>query len=85
MAEITIKVLGPGCKNCEKLLDLTRQAVSEMEAEIEVEYIKDMAEISKYVMMTPGLVINGKVAHQGKPLPDTNKIKMLIKKSLTAG
>mgnify|MGYP006298395413 CR=1 FL=1 len=41
---------------------------------------RDMAEIQKYIMMTPGLVINEKVAHQGKPLPNVEKIKALIKK-----
>lgn len=81
MSELKIKVLGPGCKNCEKLYDNTRSAISEMGIDAEVDYVKDMEEIKKYVMMTPGLLINEKVAHQGKPLPSPDKIKNLVKKA----
>lgn len=80
MAKINIKVLGPGCANCKKLLEAAETAAKESGADAEVEYITDMAEIARYVMMTPGLVINEKVAHQGKPLPNANKIKSLIQK-----
>jgi hypothetical protein len=31
--------------------------------------------MAKYVMTTPGLVINKKLKHEGKPLPRTEKIK----------
>jgi hypothetical protein len=31
--------------------------------------------MSKYIMMTPGLVINEKVKHSGKPLPKVEQIK----------
>jgi small redox-active disulfide protein 2 len=81
MAEIKIKVLGPGCAACEKLLDTATMAAKELGGEADVEYIKDMAEIARYVMLTPGLVINEKVVHQGKPLPGVNKIKSLVKKA----
>lgn len=50
-------------------------------AEADIEYITDMAEIRKFIMMTPGLIINGKIAHQGKPLPNVEKVKELIKKA----
>jgi small redox-active disulfide protein 2 len=80
MAKMNIKVLGPGCVNCKKLLETTRAAVKEAGVDAEVEYVTDMAAISKYVMMTPGLVINEKVAHQGKPLPNVDKVKAMLKK-----
>ena len=79
MGKMNIKVLGPGCMNCKKLLETTEAAVKELTVDAEVEYVTDMEEIQKYVMMTPGLVINEKLAHQGKPLPNLDKIKALIR------
>ena len=81
MAKMNIKVLGPGCVNCKKLLETTEAAVKEAGVEAEIEYVTDIAVIRKYVMMTPGLVINEKVAHQGKPLPNVGKVKALIQKA----
>ena len=77
-----IKILGPGCANCKKLVYDTRVAVSELGLEAEIEYITDLAEINKYVMLTPGLVIDGELAHQGTPQLDINKIKKIIQAKL---
>lgn len=82
MSRINIKVLGPGCANCKELLKRTEEAVKESGVDADIEYITDMASIQKYIMMTPGLVINEKVAHQGKPLPNVNKIGELLKKAV---
>ena len=81
MAEIKIKVLGPGCAACEKLLETATLAAKELGGEADIEYIKEIAEIAKYVMLTPGLVINEKVVHQGKPLPGVAKVVSLIRKA----
>jgi small redox-active disulfide protein 2 len=75
---MNIKVLGPGCMNCKKLLEETKQAVKDLNLDAQIEYVTDMQEIVKYIMSTPGLVIDGKVVHQGKPLPDAQKLKALI-------
>jgi hypothetical protein len=48
--------------------------------EATVEYVQDMTEISSYIMMTPGLVVDEKVVHEGKPLPSLEKIKELLSK-----
>ncbi len=82
MSDLSIKVLGPGCANCKKLLENTEAAVKELGLDVEVEYVTGMQDIQKYVMLTPGLVINEKVAHQGKPLLSADKIAKLIKKNL---
>ena len=79
MSKTNIKVLGPGCANCKELLKRTEDAVKESEVDADIEYLTNMDDIRKYIMMTPGLVINEKVAHQGKPLPNVEKIKTLIK------
>ena len=44
-----------------------------------IEKISDIQEIMKYTMSTPGLVVNGKLKHSGKPLPNIEKVKALIK------
>jgi small redox-active disulfide protein 2 len=77
-----IKVLGPGCPNCHKMHDMAKNAVSELGVDATVEYVTDMVEIMKNVTATPGLVINGKVKHAGKPLPTMGMIKMLIKEEM---
>lgn len=74
-----IKVLGPGCPNCSMLEEIIKKAVKELGIEAKIEKVKDMIEIMKYTMSTPGLVINGKLKHKGKPLPDLEKVKSLIK------
>lgn len=81
MGAMEIKVLGPGCANCKTLLERVEQAVSELGVEARVEYVTKLDEIKQWVMMTPGLVINGKVAHQGKPLLKVEQVKGLIKKA----
>ncbi len=74
-----IKVLGPGCANCHKMEELARTAIKELGLEAEVKKISEIAEIMKYTMSTPGLVVNGKLKHSGKPLPGLEKVKELIK------
>ncbi len=74
-----IKVLGPGCANCHTMEQLAKTAVSELGIEAKVEMISDIQEIMKYTMSPPGLVVNGKLKHSGKPLPDIDKVKALIK------
>ena len=82
MTKMNIKVLGPGCMNCKKLLETTQDAVKHTGAEADVEYVTDMGQITRYVMMTPGLVINEQVVHQGKPLPSLEKVKDVIKRNM---
>lgn len=74
-----IKVLGPGCANCHKMEEMAKSAVKELGIDAKVEKISDMQEILKYTMSTPGLVVNGKLKHSGKPLPSLEKVKELIK------
>ncbi len=75
-----IKVLGPGCKNCEVLYSITQEAVKQLNlSNVIIEYVKDMNEIAKYnIMVTPGLVINEIVVHEGKPIPNIIKVKNIL-------
>jgi small redox-active disulfide protein 2 len=73
-----IEVLGPGCTNCKKLEQDVNTALSELKIEAEVVKVSDIKEFSKYgILMTPGLVINGKVYSSGK-LPVMATLKRWI-------
>lgn len=74
-----IKILGPGCPNCHKMEELVKTAVKELGIEANMEKVEDIKEIMKYTMSTPGLVVNGKLRHSGKPLPSLEKVKELIR------
>jgi small redox-active disulfide protein 2 len=73
-----IKVLGPGCAKCTEMDELVKQAVKDLGIDAKVEKISDIQEIMQYTMQTPGLVVNGKLKHYGKPLPSLGKVKELI-------
>ncbi|NQU06521.1 MAG: TM0996/MTH895 family glutaredoxin-like protein [Calditrichaeota bacterium] len=75
---IKIQVLGPGCPKCELLAKHVSEAADDLNLSCEIEKITDIQEILKFgVMMTPGLVINGKVESVGKVL-SVEKIKALL-------
>jgi len=62
-----IKILGPGCAKCQSLEKTVKEVVAALKLDIKIEEIKDMKEIMQYsILMTPGLVINGKVVMSGK-------------------
>ncbi len=70
-----IMVLGYGCSNCEKMVELAKKTVSELGIDAKIEKVTDIKEIMKYTMSTPGLVVNGKLKHSGKPLPISTRSK----------
>lgn len=76
----SIKILGSGCKNCHAMLENTKDAVKAMGLDIEVGYVTDMQEITKYgVMSMPALVVDEKVASMGKVLKAAEVEKLLRK------
>ena len=75
-----IKVLGPGCANCYKMEEMAKQAVKELGIEARIDKITDIGQIAMHgILSTPGLIVNGKIMHSGKPLPSLDKVKELIK------
>ncbi len=75
-----IKVLGPGCVNCQKMEEMAKQAVSDLGLMAKVVKIMDIGDIARHgILSTPGLIVNGKVKHTGKPIPSLDKVKELIK------
>ena len=70
---LTVKVLGTGCPNCQKLEANAKQALTMLQPEGGYELLKvtDVMDISAYVLRTPGLEINEQVVSQGRiPAPD---------------
>ena len=73
-----ILVLGPGCANCETLAKVTQQAAEELGIDFELEKLTDIKQFPKYgLMMTPGLVVDGKLKSQGK-VPRIDELKSLL-------
>jgi small redox-active disulfide protein 2 len=73
-----IEILGMGCARCNTLEQQVRKALEELNVEAEVMKVADLDKISSYgVLMTPGLVINGKVLSSGK-LPSMSTLKEWI-------
>jgi small redox-active disulfide protein 2 len=76
-----IQILGPGCPKCTKLTENVKTAVQESGIDAEVEKVSDMLKIMEYgVLMTPGLVIDGKVVSSGKVL-SVEQVKALFPKN----
>jgi small redox-active disulfide protein 2 len=75
---MTIQVLGSGCPNCKKLFEQTKQAVSELKLDAEVEYSNDIEKIMALgAMSSPVLAIDNKIALAGQ-VPGVEKIKEII-------
>ena len=69
-----IKVLGPGCANCKRTVQLIEDVARERAVPVTIVKVEDMREIVGYgVMSTPAVVIDGKVVHAGG-LPNRDKI-----------
>jgi small redox-active disulfide protein 2 len=73
-----IQILGAGCVKCIKLAENAGKATEEAGAACEIEKVTDIREIMAFgVMMTPALVIDGKVKSVGKVL-SVEEIKKLL-------
>jgi small redox-active disulfide protein 2 len=63
---IEIKILGTGCAKCNRLEQLTREAVAESGIEARVLHVTEIDKIFEYpIAITPALVINEEVKTSG--------------------
>jgi len=73
-----IQVMGAGCPSCKRLLELTKQVVSELALNSNVEYITDFAKMAELgIMSSPALVVDGKVVVSGT-IPSLDELKKLL-------
>ncbi len=73
-----IKVLGPGCANCNKLEKVVAEAAKELGLNDPVQKVSDIQEMLSYgIMSTPALVIDGKVKFSGR-VPSKDEIKKYL-------
>lgn len=73
-----IKVLGPGCANCQKLEKLTGEAMKELGITDPLIKVSDMKEILALgVMSLPVLVVDGQVKFSGR-VPSKDEIKKYL-------
>lgn len=62
-----IKILGSGCAKCNRLEQLTREAVAELGLDATFEHVTDMDKIMAYpIMTTPALVVDEAVKVSGR-------------------
>jgi len=74
-----IKILGSGCAKCNRLEQLTREAVAELGMEATFEHVKEMDKIIAYpIMTTPALVIDEQVRVSGR-IPSKDELLAWLK------
>jgi len=77
---MTIKILGTGCPNCQKLEANAKKAVEELGLKnVQIEDVREIDKIIGYgVMSTPAIVIKEEVKAAGR-IPDVEEIKSWLK------
>lgn len=78
---LDIKVLGPGCPQCDRLEQELMAVVGELRLKANIDHVRDLKEIGKSgVMGTPALLINGQVKSVGK-VPSRAKLIHWLEKA----
>ncbi|MFP5489208.1 MAG: thioredoxin family protein [Acidimicrobiia bacterium] len=74
-----VKILGPGCKNCQNLEARTREALGDLGVAADIAEVTDYGEIAGYgVMKTPGLVVDDVVVVSGR-VPTVSELRDLLR------
>ncbi len=72
---LVIKVVGPGCAQCDRLETLVMEALTELQLPADVEHVRDVKEIGRMgILGTPALMIGDKVMAVGSVPP---KVKII--------
>jgi small redox-active disulfide protein 2 len=75
---VKIQILGTGCAKCKKLTENAEAAAKELGVPYELEKVTDIQQIMAFrVMMTPALVVDGKIVSSGK-VPAVDELKKLL-------
>ena len=81
---LSIKILGTGCPNCNKLEEEAKKAVANLGIEADFEKVTDFQKIMEFdILSTPGLVINDQVVSSGK-IPSQPELVSMLANALEA-
>ena len=70
-----VKIIGIGCSRCVELEKRVIDTLAELNIAANVEHITELKRFASFgIFMTPGLVIDGKVASQGN-VPSKEELK----------
>ena len=73
-----IRIFGPGCANCRRLEQNTRQALVGFAQPYELEKVENLQDMmAAGVMRTPALAINGRLVLQGR-VPAPNELMTVL-------
>ncbi|HCJ66176.1 MAG TPA: thioredoxin family protein [Elusimicrobia bacterium] len=76
-----IQVAGPGCMRCQMTEKNVRDACAQLNLAAEVSHVYDVREYAKLgVMMTPAVIVDGKVLISGK-VPTVEELKKILSSS----
>ena len=76
---LEVKILGPGCPQCDQLYHRGAQVLSGLGLDADLEAVKDTKAIAASgVTVTPGLMINGRIVSVGK-VPGEGTDQTLVK------
>jgi small redox-active disulfide protein 2 len=74
-----IQILGTGCPKCKKLAENAEAAAKELGIEYQIEKVTKINDIMTFgVMVTPALVVDGKLIVAGK-VPSAEQLKEILK------
>ncbi len=75
---LSIKVVGPGCYNYQRLEAEVKSVVTAQGLDAQIEKVTDFFEIMQYKLLAmPGLVINNEVVAAGR-IPSEDEIERLL-------
>jgi small redox-active disulfide protein 2 len=73
-----VKVLGTGCRKCQKLAELVAKVADEHQYTINLEKVTDIVKIADFgIVATPALVVDGKIVFAGK-IPSVDELTRLL-------
>lgn len=81
---LQVRVLGPGCPNCDRMEQDLMQVIAELGIVADLEHVRDLLEIGSYGKVpVPALVIDGKVVASGQ-VPGKAQMKEWLKEAAEA-
>lgn len=78
-----IRIFGPGCSNCQRLAETTRDALDALGYRYRLEKVEEVAAIAAAgVLRTPALEVNGRLVLQGR-VPGSTEMRRILEKAVS--